>query len=102
MKSATARLPIRNRPWHILIDAELYPILSMHTWRVPGGRYPQLPRPFTYQPDESGRAKAIFLARALTHAGENEFPQHLNGDRLDCRRANLRLAATRGEAGKSK
>lgn len=36
------------------------------------------------------------LARLVTHAPPNLFPQHLNGDVLDCRRANLWLAFSRG------
>ena len=56
-------------------------------------------RPILVLPMPTGRGKTFRLARLVTGAGKRQYPQHLNGNVMDCRRANIRLIAERGEAG---
>ncbi|WP_341703840.1 hypothetical protein [Ferrovibrio sp.] len=57
-----------------------------------------LQRPELIMPN-GGWGQRARLARLVTQAPPHRFPQHINGDVLDCRRQNLRLVASRGEAG---
>lgn len=66
-----------------------------HIRRKPGG----LERPVLIRHDGTRWGEQVLLARWITRAPPCRFPQHLNGDVLDCRRVNLRLVVSRGEAG---
>jgi len=57
-------------------------------------------RPELFTPGKSGWPKRARLARLVTDAPSHLFPQHRNGDVLDCRRANLRLVVSRGRPAK--
>ena len=73
----------------LLIDAEDEAFVRSHKWRS------QLPtRSYTryaarHKPGASGE---IFLHRELLNAPDGMMVDHLNGDGLDCRRSNIRLA----------
>lgn len=85
----------------VIVDEDFARVLAQHWQRdwsirlVPGG----LRRPALVMPNGKRWGERVRLARLVTHAPPQLFPQHLNGDVLDCRRANLRLVVSRGEAG---
>ncbi|HEX6957766.1 MAG TPA: hypothetical protein VF194_07250 [Ferrovibrio sp.] len=86
---------------HVIVDEDFAQVLARH-WRRGWSirREPQgLRRPALIIPNGMRWKDRVRIARLVTHAPPNRFPQHLNGDVLDCRRANLRLVVSRGEAG---
>lgn len=93
-------LPIRPEGFVVVDDAVaavLLPYLRQlwHIRRKPGG----LDRPVLIRRDGTRWGEQVLLARWIARAPPDRFTQHLNGDVLDCRRANLRLVVSRGEAG---
>jgi hypothetical protein len=56
-------------------------------------------RPELIIPGPRGGERRYRVARLICNAPPGLFPQHLNGDVMDCRRSNLRLIRSRGEAG---
>ena len=100
--STTASLPIVNDDRRILIDADLFPVLSRHRWYLSKEPYSLAPRPYTFARDAEGRKRGQVLARLVSHAGKGEYVEHRNGDSLDCRRQNLRLVGTKEGAGPSR
>lgn len=85
----------------VIVDEDFAQVLARY-WRrdwairlVPGG----LRRPALVMPNGKRWGERVPLARLVTHAPPHLFPQHLNGDVLDCRRENLCLVVSRGEAG---
>lgn len=97
-------MAVRLQMWpdgFVIVDEDVAVALSKHCrrgWYI-HRNYDGLHRPVLVMPQRRGGAKRIRLARLITQAPPNLFPQHLNGDVLDCRRVNLRLTASRGEAG---
>src|SRR3546814_6172038 len=67
-------------------------------WRIEAAGL-DLPRPVLVIPNRKRWGIRARLARLVTQAPPHLFPQHINGDVLDCRRKNLRLVVSRGEAG---
>jgi hypothetical protein len=79
-----------------LVDADDYPVLSEFNW--------------SRGSDGSGRMyvcrfetaehcqKKIYIHRVILAAGPNETVDHINGDTLDNRRANLRITTSQGNA----
>ncbi len=100
MKRRYALLPVVNDDRSIIIDANLYPILSRYRWYIHGGQYAGNPRPFTTV-RKDGKERQLRLARAITKAPQGLYPKHLNGNFLDCHRANLKLVTWRDDAGLS-
>lgn len=85
----------------VIVDEDFAQVMARY-WRrdwairlVPGG----LRRPALVMPNGKRWGERVRLARLVTRAPLNLFPQHLNGDVLDCRRSNLRLVPIRSEAG---
>ena len=87
-------LPLVDADECIIVDDKVAKLICRYDWRI-GPRYNRIgnPRPHAFLP------KQVYLARLLTDAKKGQFVQHLNGNTLDCRLENLRLVATRGEAG---
>lgn len=98
MTNAYKLLPIVNNAKSIVVDAPLYPILSRYRWYLPKSHYAGTPRPYTII-NRNGKYHQLRLARSITKASDHQYPKHLNGDPLDCRRGNLELVSTRAEAG---
>lgn len=69
----------------VLIDEEDYAILSKHKWHASG-------KPAYAARKET--TKRIYMHRILMGAKEGEYIDHINGDRLDNRRSNLRKCTT--------
>jgi hypothetical protein len=63
-----------------LVDAEDYKRLARHNWCY-GGAYAQ----------RKERGKMVLMHRAILEAQPGQDVDHVNGDRLDNRRCNLRL-----------
>jgi hypothetical protein len=94
------RLPMRPEG-SVLVDDDVAAVLARH-WRrgwYIHRNYDGLHRPVLVIPQRRGEAERIRLARLISQAPPHLFPQHLNGDVLDCRRENLRLVVSRGRAG---
>jgi hypothetical protein len=79
--SADAAL-VREYSWHLKTQtARPEHIYAQTSMRLPGGR-----------------KKSVLLHRMLMDARQGEVVDHVNGDTLDCRRKNLRLATARGNS----
>jgi len=68
-----------------IIDAEDVPKVNRHRWSflprfIAGGDYSYV---------GSDGAKSLRLTRIISGAARNEFVTHIDGDRLNCRKANL-------------
>lgn len=68
-----------------LVDEEDYPVLSAWPWICLGGYAVRQVK------TRSGATTLIYLHRQLLAAGPGEVVDHINNDRLDNRRSNLRL-----------
>ena len=100
MSSTYALLPVVNSDEVIIIDAPLHAILKRYSWCIPKGIDAGNPGPFT-RVKENGKERQWALARVVTKAPYGLYPKHLNGNFLDCRRANIELVDIKDEAGKS-
>jgi hypothetical protein len=98
MPNAYSVLPIVNSDRTIVIDTSLYSVLSRYRWYIPKSQYAGNPRPFTTV-RKDGKVRQLRLARAITKAPQGLYPKHLDGNFLDCRRANLKLVTWRDDAG---
>lgn len=72
-----------------VVDDEDYPFISQWNWRLSDNGYAI--RHVSHQ----GKKYVIRMHRVLAGAPEGAQVDHVNGDRLDNRRANLRLATNR-------
>ena len=87
---------------HVLVDAHFADWLLQcwgERWAVRRDTHGQR-RPLLMLPYPAGKWTDYRLARLVSRAPPNLFPKHLNGDVMDCRRANLALVRSRGEAGR--
>ena len=88
------RIPLRARDGsiraYVLVDAADYEAISRYRWHIVNGRLPR-PRVSRYEGTSPGR-KRLQLSRELLGLPPGRYPEvdHVNGDTLDCRRANLR------------
>lgn len=71
---------------HLVVDRIDAERVGAHTWRVDSGD-----RTFKFYTSIGGRK--VYLSRFILGAKPGELVDHINGDRLDNRRANLRLAS---------
>lgn len=98
-----SRVPITKRDStivaHALVDREDYEWAMRWPWRMIGGAYAGR----TVYNREKGRSDTIYLHRALMdlRVGDRRQVDHVNRDRLDNRRANLRIV-TPGEQAQNK
>lgn len=75
-----ALIPLANGT-HAIVDLDLFESLNMHAWHSSSG----------YARRNSG-TKAIFMHRQITNTPTGLTTDHINGNRLDNRRCNLRVA----------
>ena len=66
-----------------IVDPEDLPLLQSRAWKVHG-------KQASYFKARFGRS-IYYLHRLIAGAGPGQIVDHINGDTLDCRRANLRL-----------
>jgi hypothetical protein len=86
---------------YVLVDEDFARALARHWrrgWSIRRENTGQN-RPSLVMPNGARWGQRVRLARLVTQAPPHLFPQHINGDVLDCRRSNLRLVVSRGEAG---
>ena len=89
MNDALMHVPIAGRPGlYAVVDAADYATVAAQTWFLSAGVYAISSR--------RNGAKATYMHRVIIGAPEGIDVDHINGDRLDNRRGNLRLA-TRSE-----
>jgi len=70
-----------------IVDDDMYDELSQHKWHVM-----QVASGYYYAARKtSGRNGTTYLHRVVAGAARGEHVDHINGDRLDDRRANLRI-----------
>jgi hypothetical protein len=94
------RLPMRPEGY-VLVDEDFARMLARHwrkDWHIRRANSGER-RPLLVVPNGKRWGEQARLARLVTQAPPHLFPQHINGDVLDCRRSNLRLVMSRGEAG---
>lgn len=78
-------LPVRGAHACVRVDPDVFDRASAHSWHMHKG-YPATT-------SGSGRAaQKVYLHRFAVDAGAGTIIDHKNGDRLDARRENLRLA----------
>jgi hypothetical protein len=84
---------------HAIVDAADAPHVLQYRWHLktqtarPDHIYAQTS---VRHPD--GRKTSVLLHRWLMEARQGEVVDHVNGNTLDCRRKNLRLATSRGNS----
>jgi len=78
------------------VDAEDYPLLSEFIWSR-GSHGDGRTYVYRYETAEQG-SKKLYIHRVILAAGANEQVDHINGDTLDNRRANLRITTSQGNA----
>lgn len=92
--SATTSIPLRARDGSVrayaLVDADDAERFGGYRWCLASMGYARR----TVRVE--GRSVAVYLHREIAGATAGQDVDHINRDRLDCRRANLRLV-TRGE-----
>src|SRR5947209_5570446 len=78
-------IALANGRGETLVDAEDYPALSQHRWQLQNGYAFRAFR-------TNGQKDGLYLHRALLRPPSGLTVDHVNRDKLDNRRANLRLA----------
>jgi len=78
-----------TRGYSALVDDADHALVNQSKWLYVGSGYAG--RFVTID----GKKKLLYLHRFLLNAQPDQRVDHINGDRLDCRRANLRLATTK-------
>ena len=78
-----------TRGYTAIIDDSDYPTVSQWKWLYVGSGYAGR---FLWH---DGTKSLLYLHRFLLDAQPGQRVDHISGDRMDCRRANLRLATTR-------
>ncbi len=78
------------------VDAEDYPFLSEFIWSR-GSHGDGRTYVYRYETVEQGSNK-LYIHRVILAAGSDEMVDHINGDTLDNRRANLRITTSQGNA----
>lgn len=93
------QLPLANTGLYTLIDDEDYEVLSKHKWNITDKGYVYRvvhePRNDWNKKSAKGRyiKHTIRMHRFLLQPKPSEWCDHINGNRLDNRRANLRICS---------
>lgn len=74
----------RRYPSGLLFDCEDEPIVASHSWSLTRG----------YAASKS-EGKTIYLHRLIARAPDSKVVDHINRNKLDCRRSNLRVVTQR-------
>lgn len=82
------KIPLSNGGY-TLVDHEDYDVLSRWTWRTNAKGYVVR----TGWNSKTRRKFGIRMHRVIINVGGNEFVDHINGDKLDNRKANLRVCS---------
>ncbi len=88
----TAKIPLVNTntlSGHALVDANDAPFLKNWVWRLSDGGYAEA---------SVGFETTVKMHRMIIAAPDGAVCDHINGDRLDNRRSNLRLTDAQGNA----
>lgn len=80
----------------VIVDAELLDTLKSFTWRLDRDGYARTS--LTQSTDGERRTVTFFLHRFVFGAQPGQIVDHRNRNKLDCRRANLRLATPVGNS----
>lgn len=94
--NGTRSLYIPSRKTHALVDADLYDELARFRWHISAGYVARAPR-------KGEPRRAVLLHRAII--GRPPFGKivdHINRDKMDCRRENLRFVTLAENARNSK
>jgi len=96
--SRGVRIPL-TQGLYALVDAADAPLVRELTWHV---------KTKSSQPDKvyaqatfrtrAGEKRSVVLHRFIADAAPGEIVDHVSGDTLDCRRSNLRVTSSRGNA----
>ncbi len=73
-----------------LVDAEDYPSLASQRWCLSTGGYVCR---MAYSPTRPGRRAGVRMHRFIMRAKNGQYVDHINGDKLDNRRSNLRVCS---------
>jgi hypothetical protein len=77
----------RNYVECVMVDDDDFYKLSAHAWRLHSGGY-------AYRGETiGGKYCVILMHRLIMNAGADEQVDHINHDRLDCRKQNLRICS---------
>lgn len=90
------RLLVRSKKYgdhHALIDADDFPLVKSYDWYLMICR-----KVIKYAVAKSQAGPVVILHRIILNAPRGLFVDHKNGNGLDCRRANIRVA-TRSQNG---
>jgi len=80
------RIPLKHSG-HALIDVADYPLVQGYRWRKNQHGYAVSHRMV------DGKVKTVFMHRLVNQTPEGEITDHINQDKLDNRRVNLRTAS---------
>lgn len=86
-----------------IVDADDFDILSQYKWQL---KKPTKGRTtyytFCVTPSKNGKRKSIFMHRLLMDAKSGQLVDHINGNGLDNRKSNLRIATQSQNSANSK
>lgn len=86
----------KHRTYRVLIDSEDYPLISAHRWSIGNTNVGSRKAPYlvvaTSRWSPGNGQETVRLARMILGAPQGLQVDHVNGDTLDNRRQNLRLA----------
>lgn len=93
MTDQEKKIPLTQGKFAI-VDSQDYERVNQFKWcfnrRPAGDGYAQRSK------YGGGRQKPVLLHRFIMGAKSSEFVDHVNGDKLDCRRSNLRISSVAG------
>jgi hypothetical protein len=84
--------------WTALVSARDAPRVNTYSWHLKTGGAPDKVYAQTTVRTGDGGKRSVLLHRFIMGARPGEIVDHKSGDTLDCRRSNLRVTTTRGNA----